>query len=223
MKRNPTTADMSGKSDPSTGIWFVRHAPVKTRALYGQMDVMATTPKPAHLHWLKQQLPKQAIWISSDLERCIRLAEALGSVDEGQQQLAHRLAGLREQHFGQWQGREYSEIEAADPEFYKRFWADPVRTAPPQGESFMDTSLRIGRCLSDIVMRHAGRQIVCFCHAGTVRAGLAMIGGMGPEAALNFAVDPLSISKIDYFDPENTALGRVDFINLNRSGPKNAD
>lgn len=196
-----------------TSIWFVRHGPVEQSMLYGQMDVAANLSSENGLNWLAAQLPKKAVWISSDLDRCVRTAEKTSDCAGGQRRLRHRIKALREQHFGHWQGLEYSQIEAAYPELYKKFWRDPVRAAPPGGESFEEVITRVERCLTDLLTRYAGRQIVCFCHAGTIRSGLALIKGMSAEAALNFAVDPLSLSKIDYFDKSDIASSRVDFVN----------
>ena len=196
-----------------TSIWYVRHGPVDLAMLYGQMDVAANLSHGSRLRWLAEQLPKNAVWISSDLSRCVRTAEKISDCADGQMKLLHRFKALREQHFGHWQGLDYSQIEAQYPELYKYFWIDPVRKAPPGGESFAAVVERVKVCVSDLLARYSGRQIVCFCHSGTIRSGLALINGLGPEAALNFSIDPLSLSKIDYFDKTDMALSRVDFVN----------
>ncbi len=202
-----------GQYSEITSIWFVRHAPVDLACLYGQMDVTANLTDDKKFSWLSEQLPEQAIWISSDLGRCTQTAGRVASMGRNGSQLSDTYKALREQYFGLWQGLEYHQMQVHSPELYDRFWEDFAYNRPPEGESFSDVVERVKNCLQEIIPYHAGRQVVCYCHSGTIRSALALINGMGPTAAMNFTIDPLSITKIDYFDDANMSVARADFVN----------
>ncbi len=63
--------------------------------------------------------------------------------------------------------------------------------------------------------RHAGRDIVSLSHGGVIRAALALALGLAPENALAFAVDNLSLTRIEHFPEPGGAHGwRVVTANL---------
>ena len=51
--------------------------------------------------------------------------------------------------------------------------------------------------MENLTAAQAGRDILAIVHAGTVRAALATALGITPAQALRFAVQPLSLTRID--------------------------
>jgi alpha-ribazole phosphatase len=116
---------------------------------------------------------------------------------------------LAEQHFGDWQGLTYAELEMRRDGAYHRFWHAPARERPPGGESFEDVVARVGTAMERITAAHAGRDIVAVVHGGTIRAALAVALAIEPERALGFAVDTCSVTRMDHFamDPGGATQG----------------
>ena len=59
----------------------------------------------------------------------------------------------------------------------------------------------MGAALTEWTARHAGRDIVCACHGGTIRAALAHALDLAPERALQIMADNLSRTAVDYVAP----------------------
>lgn len=104
---------------------------------------------------------------------------------------------LAEQDFGRWQGRSWLDLETAKDPDLAAFWGDPAGTTPPGGESFASMIERVAAAMENLTAAQAGRDILAIVHAGTVRAALATALDITPAQALRFAVQPLSLTRID--------------------------
>jgi alpha-ribazole phosphatase len=189
-----------------TRWWWVRHAPVTVNdgRCYGQTDHPCDISDVAAFAALARRLPSAALWITSPLQRTHMTARGL--VQAG-------VAGpdpipgpgvivepdLVEQHFGDWQGMTYAELAARNGNLWPRFWLAPAHEAPPGGESFAELVQRAQRAILRLSAEHRGRDIIAVMHGGTIRAALALALDLPPEVALAFAVDNLSLTKIEYF------------------------
>jgi alpha-ribazole phosphatase len=123
---------------------------------------------------------------------------------------------LAEQHFGDWQGRTYAELGAYGhgTTAAHRFWLAPAHSEPPGGESFVTVMERVRAAVEDLSQRHAGKDIVCVAHGGTIRAAVAFSLGLTPEAALAVSVDTLSLTRLDLIDSATAGHGwRVGLVN----------
>jgi alpha-ribazole phosphatase len=195
-----------------TRWWLVRHAPAAGPAgiIHGQDDI-ACEVDAAALRQLAAILPAGAVWLATPLRRSRHTADMLLAL--GGHDFAPEIeAGLVEQHFGAWQGLRHDDL--ADDAEAAAFWRDPAAARPPGGESFLDVAARVAEALARRSRRHAGRDIVAVCHAGTVRAALAHALGMPPERALAFEVAPLSLTRVDRLDPaDGPPAWRVGCVN----------
>ena len=187
-----------------TRFWWLRHAPVVASApgITGQLDVAADTSDPAPFTALAHRLPTGAVLVESGWIRCRQTAEALrqAGLELPEPEL---LPALAEQSFGSWQGRSWNGIDAPG------FWRAPATTVPPGGESFSSVVTRVGPALLSLSRRHVGRDIVVIAHAGSIRAALAIALGISSAAALQFAIQPLSLTRL-------TLIGenwRVEMVN----------
>jgi broad specificity phosphatase PhoE len=207
----------------TTRWWWVRHAPVVVNdgRCYGQTDLSCVTDDPPAYRRLAQILPREAVWVTSNLRRTHETAAAI---------VAAGLPGpaafpgpdmtvepdLAEQHFGEWQGRTYASLAEEKAEEYHRFWLAPAVERPPGGESFVDLLARASRAIERLTQQFAGRDIIAVAHGGTIRAALAMALDLPPETALAFAVDNISVTRLDHFPDEAGGRGhawRVAFTN----------
>lgn len=103
---------------------------------------------------------------ASDLSRAHTTAQAVAQV-MGQTVRTH--IGLRERHFGAFQGRTFAEVETEWPahavQWRKR---SPDWTPPGGGESLLRLHQRIVDCVNELAAQHAGQQIVLVAHGGVL-------------------------------------------------------
>lgn len=170
-----------------TQLWLIRHAPVD-----GVTGVIHAADAPADLRdvvalaALKTRLPAQAHAVCSPMRRTRETALGLGLVAVDEPDFA-------EQDFGAWTGRCHDDLAAELGETYQQFWKSPAHSRPPGGESFVDQIERARRGLA----RLPAGDGVLVVHSGTIRAVLAIALDLSPDNALRFAIDPLSLTRID--------------------------
>ena len=141
---------------------------------------------------------------ASDSYRCIHLAEALASP---RQVLVHKLPGLRELNFGEFDGKTYQEIAQEHPEVLARWVAEPVYNAPPGGETLDALWKRLSGALCTIrdevqkMPLHESNPtpIAVITHGGPIRALLCHWLGIHPERQWQFRIDPGSLSIVEEY------------------------
>jgi probable phosphoglycerate mutase len=103
---------------------------------------------------------------ASDLSRAYNTAQAIAQA-LGKTVITH--TGLRERHFGAFQGRTFAEIEAELPD-HAWHWRKrtPDWTPPNGGESLLVLRERIVNTVNELAARHAGEQIVLVAHGGVL-------------------------------------------------------
>lgn len=211
-----------------THWWWVRHAPVPGAAgrLFGQLDVSCDTSDGEAFRALAAVLPGDAVWIVSALARTRETMAAIAAARPAAETPLPEPsveADFNEQSFGRWQGLGWHEMEAADPAAYAAFWRNPVRTAPPGGESYAAHVERVAAAIARQMTEHAGRTIVSVSHGGTIRAACAVALGLSPETAMALAVDNLSVTRLSHVEDGllrgRGGVWRVDGINCTRQPP----
>jgi broad specificity phosphatase PhoE len=204
-----------------TRWWWIRHAPVTANqgCCYGQTDFPCDVTDAAGFAALASGLPRDAAWVASPLKRTHMTGAALVAAGaDGPDPIpgpgVEVEPDLIEQHFGQWQGVKYSDLHARRGDEWHRFWLAPAHETPPGGESFAYMSERVQPAILRVSERHAGRDIVSLSHGGVIRAALALALNLSPETALAFAVDNLSLTRIEHFPEPGGAHGwRVVAVN----------
>ena len=146
-------------------VFLIRHPrpQVADGVCYGQLDLPALGVEQTAAA-LRTQLPADLPLISSPLQRCRALAEALHP--------APRLeAGLMEMNFGEWEGKRWDEIsiEALDA------WAaNLLHHAPPGGESAAMLQARSVASLNGLAAEGLPACVVV-THAGVIRAAVGHV------------------------------------------------
>lgn len=106
---------------------------------------------------------------SSDLLRARQTAEATAHLaPHSAQPPLQLLPGLRERHYGVFQGLTNAEAAARYPADYARHQARDPRFVPEGGESLLDLAARINNTCEDIVRRHPGAAVAIFTHGGVI-------------------------------------------------------
>ncbi|MEK7696673.1 MAG: alpha-ribazole phosphatase [Pseudomonadota bacterium] len=177
-----------------TTIDLIRHGePVGGSKYRGQTDDPLSEKGWAQMRAaVGDRRPWEAI-LTSPLTRCRVFAE----------ELAVRLAlpfevdvRLMEIGFGEWEGRTAEELLATDPERLTRFWNDPVRHAPPGGETLAAFRDRILAAWEDILAHHAGRHVLIVGHAGTIRIAVCHVLDMPLDRLFRIQVPNAGITRI---------------------------
>src|SRR6202040_4372198 len=168
-------------------LWLIRHAPVAgSRGEIHDSDAAADTSDDAAFSALRAKLPADAAQFASPSVRTLATAAALGLRPAAE-------PNFREQNFGDWTGRRHDDLARELGAAYRDFWQAPANSKPPGGESFADQIVRV----RDGLARLPAGDAVLVVHSGTVRAALAIALEIGPEPSLRFAIDPLSLTRID--------------------------
>ena len=207
----------------TTRWWWVRHAPVTVNEgrIYGQTDHVCDCSDEPTFRALAAALPKDALWVTTNLVRTKMTAEAIHP--HLPQAPASMLVEpeLAEQNFGDWQGRSYEELRQGKLGHWHRFWLAPAHAEPPGGESFVALMERVHAAVARLSREHAERDIVAVTHGGTIRAALALALDLDPEAALRLQVANCSLTRIDLVTglvgshaPDASEAWRVEFMNL---------
>ena len=103
---------------------------------------------------------------ASDLSRAHSTAQAIAQA-MGQSVTVH--AGLRERHFGAFQGRTYAQIETELPEHAWHWRKRTPDWAPPGGgESLIVLRERVIQTVEALAAAHAGQHIVMVAHGGVL-------------------------------------------------------
>src|SRR6516165_1000718 len=204
----------------TTSFWWVRHAPVAHDGrIYGQTDLSCDCSETSLFSGLVEQLPRAAVWVTSDLRRTHETASAiiragLPGPDPIPGSGSIVMAELAEQHFGEWQGLTYDELQLSRAGDFHRFWHAPAHEAPPGGESFTAVIERVSSAIHRLVEAYLGCNIIAVAHGGTIRAALALALGLDPEASLAFTIENCSITRIDRLDGPGMGHGwRVVTVN----------
>ncbi len=177
-----------------TRFWWVRHAPTHEKAFTGWRDVPADLSDSAALLRLDAHLPRPALLVSSDLSRAAATADALA---RGRDRLPHD-AGLRELHFGDWDGRHWKDVSETHPDLSRAYWESPGDHTPPNGESWNMAAARISAATDRLLAAHTGRDIIIVAHFGAILTQVQRARRIAASEVLAQPVDNLSVTRIDH-------------------------
>ncbi|MFK3776252.1 alpha-ribazole phosphatase family protein [Pseudomonas sp. NPDC089406] len=137
---------------------------------------------------MRQAVAASGPWdvlVSSPLQRCGLFADELGA------RLGlpvQREAGVRELHFGEWEGCSAAQIMQTQPDALGQFWSDPYAFTPPAGEPVLDFAERVLGSIARLAGEHAGKRVLLVTHGGVMRLLLARARGLPREQLLQVEV-----------------------------------
>jgi alpha-ribazole phosphatase len=200
----------------TTRWWWVRHAPVPDVVnIYGQRDVDADVSDANVFAALAHELPRDAVWLTSNLKRTHQTASAILEAMAREDRIEGeplRVPEFAEQHLGEWQGMNRAEFFASRAHLNHPFWFGPSSERPPGGESFDDLVARVAPAIEKFSDDYAGRDVIAVGHGGTIKAAIAHALKLSPEAGLAFACDNCSVTRLERLSGAET-LWRVISIN----------
>ena len=187
-------------------VVLVRHAASQGAGKFvGQADEPLSGEGRRQLGKLVRKLSKfrfDAIF-ASDLTRAVETARPAA---EHQKLTVQKRPGLREMHFGRWQGLSWQQIQRREPRaahlWLKHFPSQSI----PGAEKFRQFKRRVKVELGAIVEANKGRCVLIVTHAGVIRVALGAALGMKDENTFRLALDHCAVNVVEHF--ANVAMVR---------------
>ena len=192
-----------------TRISAIRHGEtawnVDTR-LQGHLDIPLNEVGLRQAQHLAQTLVQRetidAIY-ASDLSRANSTAQAIAQA-MGQSVTVH--AGLRERHFGAFQGRTYAQIETELPEHAWHWRKRTPDWAPPGGgESLTVLRDRVIQTIDELAAAHAGQHIVMVAHGGVLDILYRAAARLDLQAPRTWALTNTAVNRL-LWTPQGLSL-----------------
>lgn len=145
-------------------------------------------PLTAHGWSQMEMMVKPRRWdrvISSPLVRCADFARALARQRSMPLRLDDR---LQEMNFGAWEGRTAAELMQTDAEALTRFWENPARHAPTEGESLDVFGSRVLSAWQAMAAEDTDDHCLCVAHGGVIRVILCHVLGHPVERLMDMDV-----------------------------------
>lgn len=199
-----------------TRWWWVRHAPVRVDGgrIYGQRDLPCDCSDERVFAALATVLPRQAIWVTSNLSRTHQTAKAIQAAGNFEPPHGFRQErDFAEQHLGDWQGHDRQGFLLSRKQAPDSYWYAEADERAPNGESFVDVVERVGAAIARITREHRGGDIVGVAHGGTIRAALVIALRLPARGGLAFTIDNCSLTRLDHYQGEDGAGWRVGMVN----------
>ena len=155
-----------------TRWWWIRHAPVPDGGrIYGQRDLDCDCSDAAVFTALARELPRDAVWITSNLARTKQTAAAILSAMQLSPGELRAIACTRRTELRRLAGTRPGSVPG-EPRKSASALVLPAVERAPNGESFHDLFERVTGAIDDLSREYAGRDIVAVTHGGTIRAAL---------------------------------------------------
>ncbi len=199
---------------PLKRLVLVRHC----EAGHEQMRYVGKTDVPLSQQgrWQTEKLAKSinrmacSRAFSSPLRRCIETAEVLlkGTALDLEQD-----PDLCEINFGRWEGLDFQEIMARDPQLVEQWALGRMDFCFPNGEMLADFWGRVCRAAERL------REIPCesalvITHGGVIRFLLCHFLGLDPQSHLKFEIRPASVTRVHFQDGKALLAGLNDLCHL---------
>ena len=131
--------------------------------------------------------------VSSTLRRCADFAGELAA----QRGLPLTLdARLVEYAYGDWQGVPIAELERRDPVALQRYWEDPARYPPPNGEPLAAFGARVAAAFDDIARAWPHERVLVVTHGAVIRWLRCRLEGRPYDDMIGMDVPNASLHRI---------------------------
>ncbi len=203
-----------------TELIMIRHGVTawnKERRFQGQIDIPLDDEGLRQAQLLGQSMAGAALAAvyASDLTRARQTAEPLASAI-GLPVVAE--PGLRERHYGAFEGRTWDELQREHAADFARWRArEPDFSLPGGGETLLALHDRVEATMRALAARHPGASVVAVTHGGVLDCAYRIATGLGMREPRQHDLLNASINRI-LFDGERFSLvGWADVTHLRRA------
>jgi len=199
-----------------TRVIAVRHGEtawnVDTR-LQGQLDVPlnARGREQARRAGLALAHDKPDVIYASDLSRAFDTAQAIADAVDMTVQAD---PGLRERHFGIWQGHTYAEVEQTWPELSAKWRARLPDFGPEGGETLLGFYERSVAAAARLVSQHPGQTVVLVAHGGVLDCLYRAASRIALNAPRTWELPNTGINRLLWTGDGFTLIGWADVHHL---------
>jgi ribonuclease H / adenosylcobalamin/alpha-ribazole phosphatase len=144
----------------------------------------------------------QAI-VSSPLRRCQETAAAVADRTGLQVRIDE---GMRETHFGAWEGLTFAEVRERFPDDLEA-WLDSTDVQPTGGgESFDTVTRRVAVAKDKLLARYPGKTVLVVTHVTPVKILARLALGAPPMALFRMELSAASLTAVAYYTDGNASL-----------------
>ena len=193
----------------STRIYLVRHGATTLSAedaFAGSTDVELSTEGRRQAQLLAERMAQDEVCAAycSPMHRTMDTARIVA----GQFGLEPQLRdGLRELSHGHWEGMRRADVEAQFPDEYAAWEADPFTFAPEGGESGLSVMARALPVIREVVVAHAGQNVLVVSHKATIRLIISSLLGFDARGYRDrLDQQPVALNVLDFKDPVRARL-----------------
>jgi probable phosphoglycerate mutase len=126
-------------------------------------------------------------------------------------------AGLRERHFGIWQGFTYAEVEQQWPELSERWRRREADFGPPGGETLRAFFDRCVATASRLAALHPGQTVVLVAHGGVLDCLYRAASHLALDAPRTWELPNTGINRLLYTGEGFTLVGWADVHHLDEA------
>jgi alpha-ribazole phosphatase/probable phosphoglycerate mutase len=185
-----------------TTLYIVRHGQTEgsdKRRYKGTIDVPLSKGGIEQAEKLSRFFGRNAEGVkavySSALKRALGTAEPIAGALGLEPQVVE---GLRERHFGEWEGMTFEEIEAKYPDAFSLWAGDPLSYSPVGGESTLEVRDRVVDAVEGLIKRHEGDTFVIVAHGGVNRIALCHYTGLPLENIFRLEQDFACVNVLEF-------------------------
>jgi probable phosphoglycerate mutase len=189
----------------TTQILFIRHGETdwnRIKRIQGHIDIPLAESGADQAQQLGRRFADEAqsgarldaIW-SSDLMRAQQTALPVAQALQLPVQLA---PGLRERHYGAFQGHDSDEIAARFPDEYAHWQTRDPGFAPPEGESQRAFYHRVLHALEPLIAAYPDGRIAVVTHGGVLDCVYRFARGLGLDEPRNWPLLNTSVNVVDF-------------------------
>ncbi len=192
----------------TTTVDLLRHGEVRGGARY-----RGRTDDPLTEQGLAQMRRQTADWrgdfiVSSPLLRCLEFAQELSR----RQNVPLRIDdNFQEIDFGDWEGKTAEQINDLDSSALRRYYDDPARHPPPNGENQAAFRKRVDAGWQRILDAYPGRRVLVVTHAGVIRTLFLQILDVPFSRSLQIEIGHACLSRFKCYHGDNSRFVQLSF------------
>jgi alpha-ribazole phosphatase len=185
-------------------LTLVRHTSLQIPPgiCYGQTDIDVAVSFGQEAAATKQKIEGLILdaAFTSPLQRCVKLAHALGLENAGHDNR------LKELHFGDWEMQAWDDV----PRAYFDEWAQNyAHMSPPNGETFSQLQVRGIAFIDELLSQYHKGHVLVVTHGGMIRAMVAHVLDMQLKGLFRINVDYGSVTQLDFTDQ----IPKINYVN----------
>jgi len=191
-------------------IYLVRHGETiwnKDARFQGRADIPLSPQGMEQARALGHRLKEHRFgaFFSSSLSRA-RLTAELVAEPQGRPVAVEVAKGLDELSFGDWEGLTIKQIKEQYSDELAAWWARPLDTRIPGGETLAELAERSTAALKAIVDQHPDEHVVVVAHGGTIKSVVGTVLGLDLNQYWRLRQDNASLTIIDFYGWDKAIL-----------------